>query len=111
MRTNTVTVGPEEFLFRRELTACDANWISVPDLTEPMRVLAMPRYRKKESPATLYPLTLDAPDPSAVQGSCNRVRVVFDDPQRAMTPGQAIVFYDIDEPDLVVGGATIETIE
>ncbi len=114
MNANTVTVGPEESLFRRELTADDANWISIADLTEPMRVLAMPRYRKKAAPATLYPLPAPADTetgtPDGAGAPCSRVRVVFDEPQRAMTPGQAVVFYDIEDEDLVVGGATIKTI-
>lgn len=114
MKANTVTVGPEETLFRRALTADDANWISVADLTAPMQVLAMPRYRKKAAPATLYPVQAIPEDSGmAASGSapCATIRVVFDEPQRAMTPGQAIVFYDPAEPDLVVGGATIKTIE
>ena len=109
MQANTVTVGPEETLFHTALTAEDANWIAVPDLTAPLRALAMPRYRKKAAPATLYPLPAETPGGSA-DASCTQVHVVFDEPQRAMTPGQAVVFYDSDEPDIVVGGATIATV-
>ena len=106
MQANTVTVGPEATLFHRELTAEDANWIAVPDLTGPLRVLAMPRYRKKAAPATLYPI-MESHSAADAGATCTSVRVVFDEPQRAMTPGQAIVFYDMDEEDVVVGGATI----
>ena len=107
MRANTVTVGPEETLFHTTLTAEEANWIAIPDLTAPLRVLAMPRYRKKTAPATLYPTPAE---PAGSDAPCRQVRVVFDDPQRAMTPGQAVVFYDISVPDVVVGGATIKTV-
>lgn len=92
MQDNTVTVGPNEALFHRELLANDWNWIPFPELAQPMRVSAKARSRQIEQPATVYPES----DGSA--------RVVFDDPQRAITPGQAVVLYD---GDLVVGGGTI----
>ena len=92
MSANTVTVGPEGALFRRSLTAQGLNWISIDPPASPIRVLAKARYRMTEQPATVYPL----PDGS--------VRVVFDEPQRALTPGQAVAFY---EGDRVVGSGTI----
>ena len=92
MAANTVTVGPDEALYRRELIATEVNWISIPELTFPMRIAAKARSRMQEQPATVYPLA---------DGS---VRVEFDQPQRALTPGQAVVFYD---GDTVVGGGTI----
>ena len=92
MAANTVTVGPDEALYRRELMATEVNWISIPELTFPMRIAAKARSRMQEQPATVYPLE---------DGS---VRVEFDQPQRALTPGQAVVFYD---GDTVVGGGTI----
>ena len=95
MEKNTVTVGPNEALFATTLLAEDFNWISVPSLTEPMAVTARARYNQKEQPATVYP---------AEQGL---VKVVFHQPQRAMTPGQAVVLYD---GDVVVGGGTIRTV-
>ncbi len=95
MDRNTVTVGPNESLFATTLRARDWNWILFPELTEPLRVTARARYNQKEQPATVYP----EPDGCA--------RVVFDSPQRAMTPGQAVVLY-LD--DLVVGGGTISEI-
>jgi len=96
MAQNTVTVGPNSALMRSTLIASDCNWISIPELSSPMRVQAKARYRHTEQPATLYAM------------EDGRVRVVFDEPQRAMTPGQAVVFYD---GDLVVGGGTIESVE
>ena len=92
MEKNTVTVGPESELFKTTLIAGDFNWISVPELTVPMRVKAKARYRQVEQPATAYPL------------ENGLVKVVFDEPQRAITRGQAVVLYD---GDVVVGGGTI----
>ncbi len=92
MESNTVTVGPEEALYTRGLLADDMNWFPFPALAEPVRVSAKTRYRQKEQPATVYP---------AEEG---RIRLEFDQPQRAVTPGQAVVLYD---GDLVVGGGTI----
>ena len=92
MEQNTVTVGPESELFTTTLLADDFNWISVAELTEPMRVKAKTRYRQTEQPATVYPLDNGI------------VKVVFDEPQRAITRGQAVVLYD---GDVVVGGGTI----
>ena len=92
MDKNTVTVGPNEALFSRILRANDWNWFPFPELTEPIRVLAKTRYRQTEQPATVYP------------EKNGFARVEFDDPQRAVTPGQAVVLYD---GDTVIGGGTI----
>lgn len=91
MEKNTVTVGPNEALFTHTLYATDCNWISIPSLKEPMRVTAKPRSRHAGAPATVYP-----------EGE--NIRVVFDEPQRAITPGQAVVLYS---GDVVVGSGTI----
>ena len=95
MEKNTVTVGPNEALFSTTLLAKDWNWISIPELTAPMQVAAKARSRHQEQPATVYPME----DGSA--------KVVFDQPQRAITPGQAVVLYD---GDIVVGSGTITSI-
>ena len=92
MAAGTVTVGPERALYAREVLVEDLNWISVEALAAPLRVRAKTRSRQREQPAWISPEAGD------------RVRVVFDQPQRAVTPGQAAVFYD---GDLVVGGGTI----
>lgn len=92
MEKNTVTVGPNEALFATTLLARDFNWIPFPALTAPRSVTARARYNQKEQPATVYP---------AENGL---VKVVFHQPQRAMTPGQAVVLYD---GDVVIGGGTI----
>lgn len=92
MQANTVTVGPNEALFRRELIAQDLNWMTIDALREPLRCKAKARSRMAEQPATVYPM------------DNGTVKVEFDEPQRAITPGQAVVFYD---GDLVIGGGTI----
>ena len=92
MEKNTVTVGPNEALFHNALEAADFNWIPFPALTEPIRVTAKIRHSQHEQAATVYP----------EEGGI--VRVVFDAPQRAITPGQAVVLY---QEDMVIGGGTI----
>ena len=92
MERNTVTVGPNEALFSTTLLANDWNWFPFPALTQPLRVSAKARYNQPPQPATVYP---------EADGTA---RVVFDAPQRALTPGQAVVLYD---GDMVVGGGTI----
>ncbi|MBR2937581.1 MAG: tRNA 2-thiouridine(34) synthase MnmA [Oscillospiraceae bacterium] len=91
MAANTVTVGPEEALYTTTLLAKDANWFPFPVLAEPMHVEAKARSRHIPQPATVYP---------AEDG----FRVVFDTPQRAVTPGQTVVLY---QGDMVVGSGTI----
>ena len=90
--TNTVLLGDDADLFTTTLTATKLNWIE-PEPDEPIRVTAKTRYSQREAAATVTPL----PD--------GRVRVEFDEPQRAITAGQAAVFYD---GERVVGGGTIE---
>ena len=92
MTYNTVTVGPNEALFTRELVAKDWNWIAFPALNEPIRCKAKARSRMTEQAATVYPM------------ENGLVKVVFDEPQRAITPGQAVVLYD---GDTVLSGGTI----
>jgi len=92
---NTVVLGSNEDLFRRELTAGNVNMISRERLTEPVRVHAKIRYRHREQPATAW------------QDEDGMLHVRFDEPQRAITKGQAVVMYD---GDTVVGGGVIEKI-
>ncbi len=92
MDKNTVTVGLNEDLFRSTLRANDWNWIAIAEPIAPIRVKAKARSRMNEQPATVYP---------EENGSA---RVVFDEPQRAITPGQAVVLYD---GDTVIAGGTI----
>lgn len=91
--TNSVTVGPREALQRDTLTASRVNWVSGQAPSPGARVTAQIRYRHHEAPASVTPLE-DA-----------RVQVQFDEPQTAVAPGQAVVFYD---GDVVVGGGWID---
>ena len=92
-KLNQVVLGKNEDLFSTELEAKHINLISVEQMTEPMRVKAKIRYSAKAAPAT------------ATQVSEDRIRIVFDEPQRAITKGQAVVMYD--DAGNVVGGGTI----
>lgn len=94
MHDNTVTLGPNEALFSKGLVADDWNWLPFPTLTEPVRVTAKTRHSQREQSATVYP------------GENGNATVIFDEPQRAVTPGQAVVLYD---GDMVVGGGTIRS--
>ena len=91
--TNEVVIGDEELLFSREAVVADINWI-IPEPAAPIRVTAKARYRHREQPAEVIPL---APGKALLR---------FDEPQRAITPGQAAVFYD---GDTVLGGGEIES--
>jgi tRNA-specific 2-thiouridylase len=92
-RTQTVTVGSGEALLRSTLVARDVNWLSWEGLAAPARARVRIRNRHVPASATLYPL------------EDGRVEVRFDEPQRAITPGQGAVFYS---SDLVAGGGWIE---
>ena len=90
--SHRVTVGADEELATKTLRARGLNWISIPALTEPMRVRIKIRHRHEPAWAMLSPANAD------------EVIATFDEPQRAVTPGQSAVFYDGDE---VVGGGWI----
>ena len=92
--TNTVRLGEERELYASALLASDLNWIE-PEPSAPLRVSAKTRYSQNEAAAAV---TVNA-DGTA--------RVDFDEPQRALTPGQAVVLYD---GERVVGGGTIERV-
>jgi tRNA-specific 2-thiouridylase len=93
---NQLVVGKKKELLGRRLIASGVNWISINPPSGSVRALARIRYRAPEAMATITP----------VEGG--RVRVEFDEPQQAVTPGQAVVFYD---EDAVVGGGWIERSE
>lgn len=92
---NEVVLGSEEDIFRNTLIAKDLNFIPFDKLEKEMKVEAKIRYSAKPAAATLIPLSDD------------KVKVVFDSKQRAITKGQSVVFYD---NELVVGGGVIESI-
>lgn len=89
--SNRIVLGDEELLFERRMTVRDVNWVSVKAPTAPIKAQVKARYRHNAQPATIFP-------------GENGVTVEFDQPQRALTPGQAAVFYD---GDVVLGGGTI----
>jgi tRNA-specific 2-thiouridylase len=89
---NRVLAGPAEELLSSEFTVARVNWIAFDDPQEPVRAEVRVRYRHTPAAATITPLDNE------------RARIVFDEPQRAITPGQASVFYHGDE---VIGGGWI----
>ena len=89
---NTITLGKEKDLYSRVLTAGDFNWISGESPDGEIRCKVKTRYRHPEQWASV----------TALDGET--VRIVFDEPQRALTPGQAAVLYD---GEIVLGGGTI----
>ena len=95
--SHQVTLGADEELRSRELRANRLNWISIPELSSPLRVLAKVRHRHDPQPATL------SAGPPDERGEPTAI-ALFDEPQRAITPGQSAVFYQDDE---VVGGGWI----
>ena len=90
--SNTITLGKNADVHQRHLTADDFNWISGSAPCRPIRCKAKIRYGQAEQPATATAL------------SDGTVKVLFDTPQRAVTPGQAVVLYD---GDIVLGGGVI----
>ncbi|MGA7829973.1 MAG: tRNA 2-thiouridine(34) synthase MnmA [Terracidiphilus sp.] len=90
--SHCVTIGADEELATNTLRARGLNWISIPGLTEPMRVQIKIRHRHEPAWATLAP------------AGSGEVTATFDEAQRAVTPGQSAVFYD---EDVVVGGGWI----
>ena len=90
---NAVVLGDNASLFRRTLTAQELNLIPMERLDAPLKVWAKVRYRMAPQPAVLE------------QTGPDTALVTFEQPQRAITPGQSVVFYD---GDLVVGGAVIQ---
>ncbi len=91
--TNEVVIGSAEAIFDGSLIASSLNWIAIPELTEEIAVEVKIRYSAKPTPAYVRPI------------ADNQVEVVFATPQRAITPGQSVVFY---RGDLVIGGGIIE---
>ena len=92
METNTLVIGEESSLYSKSFEASRVNLIACENLSQPLHLGIKTRYLQKESYAMV---TQTAPD---------TVHVEFDDPQRAVTPGQSAVFYD---GEVVVGGGTI----
>jgi tRNA-specific 2-thiouridylase len=93
---NTLVIGDDSSLYSSSFTVRQINLIACENLFQSQRLAVKVRYLQKEQPARVE------------QTGPDTIRVDFEEPQRAITPGQAAVFYD---RDIVVGGGTIETIE
>jgi tRNA-specific 2-thiouridylase len=93
LKNNNVILGDDNEVFSSSLIADDMNFIAIESLKAPAKVKAKIRYSAKEADAEIFPL------------DDGRVKVVFELPQRAITPGQSIVFYS---EDTVVGGGVIQ---
>jgi tRNA-specific 2-thiouridylase len=92
---NRVTIGSAEQLDHRELIASGVNWSGTKRPATGTKVTAKVRYKDNDTPATIHPL------------EDGNMRVVFDDPKRAITPGQSIVLYDGDD---LIGGGVIDSV-
>lgn len=92
-KKNQVVVGTEKDLYRKELYAVNLNFLVYDEIPEKLKVKAKIRYRAKEADALVEKISND------------KVKVIFEEPQRAITPGQSVVFYD---DDIVIGGGIIE---
>lgn len=90
--SNTIRLGLDSDLWSQTLTAEQFNWVSIPEPTEPIAVTVKTRYSQREAAAIARSLPGD------------RCQVTFEEPQRAITPGQAVVLY---QEEIVVGGGTI----
>lgn len=91
-KSNNIVLGSNDDLFSRETDVSDFNWISGEVPNNRFRCKAKIRYRQSEQWATVIPMGADT------------VHIIFDEPQRAITPGQAAVLYD---GDTVLGGGSI----
>lgn len=89
---NEIVIGDEADILSDSLIATDLNFIAIDKIKEPMQVSVKIRYGTKEVPAEIFPIDED------------KVKVVFKEPQRAVTSGQSVVFY---QDDLVLGGGVI----
>ena len=95
MAENTITLGDEPLLFKSKMAVRDVNWVSVAQPAASIRAQVKARYRQSAQPAWIHPTE-------------KGVVVEFDAPQRALTTGQAAVFYD---GDVMLGGGTIDSAE
>ncbi|MGN1129875.1 MAG: aminomethyltransferase beta-barrel domain-containing protein, partial [Ruminococcus sp.] len=93
LENNKVVLCSNDELFSTELYANSINLISCDSIDKPLKIKAKVRYNQQEQPATVTQIDAD------------RLHIVFDEPQRAISKGQAVVLYD---GDIVVGGGTIE---
>jgi tRNA-specific 2-thiouridylase len=93
VKNNAVILGEEKYLYVNEFLAHRMNWVAINKLREKLKVNAKIRYNFHEKPAEIIPIDDDT------------VKIIFEKPQKAVTPGQAVVFY---KNDIVVGGGIIK---
>lgn len=98
IQNNTVVLAEDSDLYKKKLIADNMNWVSMeePEAGDRWHALGRIRYRHAEAPCTV----------TLLEGG--KAEVVFDEPQRAITPGQSIVFYDIETDSYVLGGGIIQ---
>lgn len=99
---NRVIVGDRQLAVESECTVQKVNWVSVAAPTAPIRACVQIRYRSQPVPATIIPVESS---PAESKPSGTRVKLIFDEPQLSITPGQAAVWYD---GDILLGGGIIE---
>jgi len=93
VKNNTIILGEEKELYVKEFLAHKLNWVAIDGLYEELNVSAKIRYNFQEKPAVVMPYENDT------------VKIIFNEPQKAVTPGQAVVFY---QDDVVIGGGIIK---
>lgn len=108
---NQIVVGDTDELLQSEFIAKGVNWIAFDEPAESVRALVRVRYRHEPAIATIFPIS---EAPFAANGDADKgvrapsyARIVFDEPQRAITPGQATIFYDTSTGEEVLGGGWI----
>lgn len=94
-KNNRIIAGDKKDVYKSEFLVEKTNWISVEGIEKPLKVNVKVRYKHSEAPATVYP------------PESNYIKVIFEHPQWAITPGQAAVFY---KGDVVLGGGFIRTV-
>lgn len=99
---NRVIVGDRQLAVESDCNVQKVNWVSVAQPAAPIRASVQIRYRSQPVPATIIPVESSEADEKA---SGTKVKVIFDEPQLSITPGQAAVWYD---GDVLLGGGIIE---
>lgn len=107
---NTITVGQNQELMSTHCNAREANWlVDESRFVDWSPVLAQHRYNSDPVPARVRVSAHE--DPDTPSGRAGTFECVFDEPQRAVTPGQALAIYDLERPEIVLGGGWIDAVE
>lgn len=109
-QANTITVGDNSELMSTRCSAREANWlVDESRFQDWSSVLAQHRYNSDPVPAKIRICAHE--DPKTPSGRAGTFECVFDEPQRAVTPGQALAIYDLERPEVVLGGGWIDSVE